>query len=269
LKTKTTQNEDRPAHARGTDDGRQVALFVTCLVDLFRPSIAFAAVRLLEQSGFTVVVPKQGCCGQPNYNGGDRAGAATMALQTIRIFGAFEYVVAPSGSCAAMIRCHYPKLFETGSAARREAEALASRTFELTTFLTDIAGVSTSSATLQGAATYHDACAGLRELNIKQQPRELLGAVAGLTLSDMPDTEACCGFGGMFCVKYPELSIRIAEQKIADVEKTAADYLIGGDLGCLMHLEGKLHRDGKAVRVLHVAEVLAGVTDGDPQDADV
>jgi len=243
----------------------RVALFVTCLVDLFRPQVGFAAIRLLERAGYTVEVPVQGCCGQPNFNGGDRSGAQEIAAGVIRRFADYDYVVAPSGSCAAMIRRHYPALFPAGSDEQLAARAMAEKTHELTGFLCDVAGLKTVEATWPASITFHDGCAGLRELGIRRQPRDLLHSVAGLELHELNDPEACCGFGGTFCVKYPEISNRIAGSKVADVLSTGADYLVAGELGCLLQIEGKLHRDGHPVRAVHLAEVLAG-TAGDPTD---
>jgi L-lactate dehydrogenase complex protein LldE len=245
-----------------TANGR-VALFVTCLVDLFRPEVGFAAVRLLEQAGFSVEVPSQGCCGQPNFNSGDRPGAAGMAEDVIRRFSGFDYVVAPSGSCAAMLRVHYPTLFEPDSDAHGEALALSGKVYELTAFLHDVAGMRDVDVKWSGSVTYHDGCSGLRELGIRSQPRQLLQSVSGLTLHELGEPEACCGFGGLFCIKYPDISARIAEAKIEDVLSTGADTLVSGELGCLLQIEGKLHRDGARVNALHVAEVLAGQADDD------
>ena len=244
---------------------KKVALLVTCLVDLFRPRVAAAAVRLLERAGFAVGIPAQGCCGQVNLNAGDRDGAARMARQIIRTFSRYEHVVAPSGSCVATVRHQYPALFAEASAERAAAEALAGRTWELTSFLHDVAGVRDCDVGLDATATYHDACSGLRELGVRDQPRALLGPVRGLSLTELAQPEECCGFGGLFAMKYPEISARIADQKCAAVLGTGAQCLIGGELGCLMHLEGRLHRLGHQVEVLHVAEVLAGMT-GDRAD---
>ncbi|NWG46080.1 MAG: (Fe-S)-binding protein [Alphaproteobacteria bacterium] len=236
----------------------QVALFATCLLDLFRPSLGFAVARLLEEAGYEVVVPPaQTCCGQPNYNGGDRAGAIALARATIRTLRTFPHVVVPSGSCASMIRTHYPRLFEPGTPAREEADALAARTFELSVFLTEVAGWRPAGRRMPVRATYHDACSGLRELGIKAQPRKLLASVEGLELTELIDAEYCCGFGGTFCVKYPEISNRMVENKCADIEHSKAQMVIAGDLGCLLNMEGKLHRQGAGVRVCHFAEVLA------------
>lgn len=243
----------------------RVALFVTCLVDLFRPSVGFSAIELLEKAGCIVEVPEaQTCCGQPAYNSGDMAGARALARQTMAAFDGYDHVVAPSGSCAGMIRVHYPALFEEEPDMREKALALAARTHELTSFLVDIMGWRDVTAKLDGTATYHDSCASLRELKVEGQPRALLGGVDGLELSELSDREACCGFGGTFCVKYDGISDAMAERKCADIAASGARLLIGGDLGCLMNLAGKLRREGSPVEVRHIAEVLAGRTDQAP-----
>jgi L-lactate dehydrogenase complex protein LldE len=242
----------------------RVALFVTCLVDLFRPSIGFAAVQLLEDAGCTVAVPRaQTCCGQPAYNQGDRADALDLARRTIDALQAYDYVVVPSGSCAGMLRQHYPELFPEGSPEGERARELAARTYELVSFLTDVMGVIGVDAEFPARATYHDACAGLRELAIKQQPRLLLQSVRGLELIELPGAEVCCGFGGTFCVKYPEISTRMVDDKAAEVAATGADLVLAGDLGCLMNIAGRLSRLGSPIEARHVAEVLAG-TAGQP-----
>jgi L-lactate dehydrogenase complex protein LldE len=248
--------------------GQRVALFITCLADLYRPEVGFAAVRLLEAAGYAVEVPAQGCCGQPNFNSGDRSGAAEIASGLMRRFAAYDYVVVPSGSCAAMIRCHFPTLFADDSAERVLADALAEKTHELTSFLHDIAGGSGVSVRWPATVTYHDGCSGLRELGIKQQPRKLLQAVTGLELREMAEADACCGFGGMFCVKYPEISNRIAVTKTRDIAATGADYVVTGETGCLLQIQGKLHRDGSAIQVVHIAEVLADSLDDYPASAE-
>jgi L-lactate dehydrogenase complex protein LldE len=239
----------------------RVGLFVTCLVDLFRPSVGFAAVKLLEDAGCTVEVPAlQTCCGQPAYNGGDRADAKTIARQVMGAFAGFDYVVVPSGSCGGMIKIHYPALFADEPTLAEQAKSLAARTFELVSFLTDVLKVAEVTAAYSGTATYHDACSGLRELKVKEQPRRLLASVAGLTLKEMATPEVCCGFGGTFCVKYPEISDKMVSDKAADIAATGADTLLCGDMGCLLNMAGKLSRLGKPVRVRHVAEVLADMT---------
>ena len=248
----------QPPDAR---EPQRVALFVTCLVDLFRPAVGFAAVRLLEQAGYTVDVPAQGCCGQPNFNSGDRPGAAKVARQWIRSFADFDYVVVPSGSCAAMIRRHYTSLFPVESELRAAAAELAGKTYELTAFLHDVAGMSGVGKIQPTLATYHDGCSGLRELGIRRQPRKLLRSIAGLDIREMSDADACCGFGGMFCVKYPDISNRIADAKLKDISATGAACVITGETGCLLQIQGKLHRDGSDIAVAHVAEVLAEAFD--------
>jgi len=243
-------------------DNPRVGLFVTCLVDLFRPSVGFAAVKLLERAGCSVFVPRlQTCCGQPAYNSGDRKDTRALACQVIDAFETYDYVVAPSGSCAGMIRAHYPTLFPDDAETAARAQALAQRTYELVSFLRDVRGMERVEARFDGTVTYHDSCSGLRELSIKEQPRQLLQSVAGLELVELPGAETCCGFGGTFCVKYPDISNRMVEDKAAAIEGTGAGTLLAGDLGCLLNMAGKLKRRGAAVRVRHVAEVLAGMTE--------
>lgn len=241
----------------------RVGLFVTCLVDFFRPTVGFSAVKLLEDAGCEVFVPSaQTCCGQPAYNSGDRTGARALAEQVISAFEDFDYVVIPSGSCAGMIRVHYPDLFSGEPSWQLRAERLSAKTHELTSFLVDVLGAALLPVAWEGTATYHDSCSGLRELGVKAQPRQLLSAVDGLAVKEMRDPEACCGFGGAFCVKYDEISNAIVGRKTADVKATSADLLLAGDLGCLLNIAGKLKREGSSVEVRHVAEVLAGMTSG-------
>jgi L-lactate dehydrogenase complex protein LldE len=243
----------------------KVGLFVTCLVDLMRPRIGFAALKLLEDAGCEVVVPQsQTCCGQPGYNSGDRRAAQALAKKLIAEFADCPYVVVPSGSCGGMIKAHYPELLSEFPALTREVERLAARTYELTDFLANVLKVERLSSRFGGIVTYHDSCSGLRELGVKRQPRALLRQVDGLTLHEMQGPEQCCGFGGTFAVKYGEISSRIADQKCEDIQSTGADAVVLGDLGCMLNIEGRLRRkgDGKT-RVLHVAEVLAGMTDAE------
>jgi L-lactate dehydrogenase complex protein LldE len=238
----------------------RVGLLVTCLVDLMRPSIGFAALALLERAGVEVVVPSaQTCCGQPAYNGGDRGDAIALARKLVAEFEGCDAVVAPSGSCAGMVRTHYVELLGDDPAWRARAEALAAKTWELTQFLADVLAVDAVPGRFDGTVTYHDSCAGLRELGVKAQPRALLAKVAGLTLVEMAECDACCGFGGTFSVKFGEISARLADDKCKHVEAAGADALVLGDLGCMLNIEGRLRRRGHAsTRVLHVAEVLAG-----------
>ena len=248
----------------------RVGLFVTCLVDLFRPSVGFAAVKLIEEAGCTVEVPGlQTCCGQPAYNSGDRADAAAVARRTIVLFEGFDYVVVPSGSCGGMIKEHYTELLQDDPPWHARAKAVAERTWELMAFIHDVRGMRRVAARYDGVVTYHDSCSGLRELGVKRQPRALLGSVEGLKLKELPGAETCCGFGGTFCVKYPEISDKMVEAKAEDVLATGADTLLAGDMGCLMNMAGKLRRmrteaGARPTRVRHVAEVLAGMTDEPP-----
>jgi len=240
----------------------RVGLFVTCLVDLFRPSVGFAAVKLMEDAGCIVEVPAaQTCCGQPAFNSGDRKDARDIAAAVIRAFEGYDYIVAPSGSCAGMLKKHYAELFDDDATACARAEAFSARVFELVSFLTDVLGVTGVEARFDRPVTYHDSCSGLRELGIQAQPRKLLASVEGLELKEMRDADVCCGFGGTFCVKYPDISNKIVGEKTATIAESGAEVLLAGDLGCLMNMAGKLKREGKAIEARHVAEVLAGMTD--------
>ena len=241
----------------------RVALFVTCLVDLFRPSVGFAAVKLLQQAGCRIEVPlRQTCCGQPAFNSGDRRGAEAIARGVIEAFAGFDHVVAPSGSCAGMLRLHLPELFDDDPETKERAVELAGRCHELVSFLVDVMGVRDVQAQLAATVTYHDSCSGLRELEVKRQPRQLLASIEGLSLREMEDSEVCCGFGGTFCVKYPEISTRMVSNKAEHIEATGAELLLAGDMGCLLNMAGRLKRLGSAVHARHVAEVLAGETAG-------
>jgi L-lactate dehydrogenase complex protein LldE len=244
------------------DSAPLVGLFVTCLVDLYRPTVGFAAVRLLERAGCRVVVPRaQTCCGQPAYNSGDREDACAIARQVVAAFQNVDYVVAPSGSCAGMLRQHYPALLADEPDVAAAARDLANRTYELVAFLRDQRGLNNLDVRFDGNVTYHDSCSGLRELGVKEQPRELLRQIPGLELVEHAGAESCCGFGGTFCVKYPDISNRMVEDKAAEVMESGADTLLAGDLGCLLNMARKQHRRGARVRVRHVAEVLAGMTE--------
>ncbi|MFG1416800.1 (Fe-S)-binding protein [Xanthobacter sp. V0B-10] len=239
----------------------RVGLFCTCLVDTIRPSVGFAAAKLLEDAGCEVDVPRQTCCGQPAFNSGDRATARALADQTIAAFEGFDYVVAPSGSCAGMMKAHYPELFAGEPDGMIRAERFCAKVFELTSFLVDVLGVIHVDARYEGTVTYHDSCSGLRELKVRDQPRALLASVEGLELVEMADADTCCGFGGTFCVKYPDISNAIVGKKAQNALASGADTLLAGDLGCLMNMAGKLQREGREIAVRHVAEVLAGMGD--------
>jgi len=256
------------AQPAATGEQPAVALFVTCLVDLFRPEVGFATLRLLEDAGCRVYVPRaQTCCGQPGYNNGDYAGARAVARDVIRCFEQAEFVVVPSGSCAGMLIHHYPTLLE--GAWRERARALAERTWGLTAFLSDVlsdaipARRPVPAARAQAAVAYHDGCAGLRELGIRDQPRRLLAA-SGVAVRELEQAEVCCGFGGTFCAKMPAISAKMADDKLEDAVKTGADTLVAGDLGCLIALAGRARREGVALSFRHVAELLDGQLEAPP-----
>ncbi len=247
--------------AASASERPRVGLFVTCLVDLMRPSIGFAAVKLLTDAGCDVEVPvAQTCCGQPAYNSGDKVTASDIARQTIAAFEGYDYVVAPSGSCAGMLKAHYPLLLAGDAQWSGRGKALSAKVHELVSFLVDVRGVTKVSVEFNAKATYHDSCSGLRELHVREQPRKLLSSVKGLELVEMPDADVCCGFGGTFSVKYPDISNAIVERKAENIGSTGADIVLAGDLGCLMNMAGKLSRQGRKVAARHVAEVLAGET---------
>lgn len=238
----------------------RVGLFVTCLADLMRPRIGFAALKLLDAAGCEVVVPaSQTCCGQPAYTAGDRQATRALALKLIDEFAGCDYVVLPSGSCAATICRDYADVFRDDEHHVRRAADLAAKTYELTDFLASVLGVASVPGDFRGEITYHDSCSGLRQLGIKEQPRALLAKMPGVVLREMSGAEECCGFGGAFALKYGDISARIAERKCANIQAAGAKAVVGGDLGCLLNIEGKLRRMGdETTQVLHVAEVLAG-----------
>ena len=250
-------NEQHSNHAP-PEKGLKVSLFATCLADLFRPSVAFASIALLERAGCEVTVPlQQTCCGQPAYNSGDYEATVPLAKQVITLLEGADYVVAPSGSCVGMICQHYPRLLE--GEWRDRALQLAAKTFELTTFLTEIVRIepARSRPSMQTEVTYHDSCAGLRELGIKEQPRQLLRDLCGIEVKELEQPEVCCGFGGTFCAKMPEISGKMVDDKLNSALSTGAQLLTGGDLGCLLNIAGRAQRRGKTIEVRHVAELLA------------
>lgn len=242
----------------------KVALFVTCLVDLFRPSVGHATIKLLKQANCDVVVPPgQTCCGQPAYNNGDRKNAQRIARQVIDAFDNYDYVVAPSGSCTGMIKCHYPGLLADDPQYASRATQLAERCYELTSFLADIIGLTIRDVSFNQSVTYHDSCSCQRELNIKTQPRQLLKSIEDLRLNEMQGTEECCGFGGTFCVKYDELSATMVDNKVDNIQQSGADILLAADMGCLMNIAGRLKRRQLPIKVYHIAEVLANMVQDD------
>ncbi len=246
----------------------KVGLFVTCLVDLYRPSVGFATLDLLRQAGFDVEIPEaQTCCGQPGYNGGDRAGAKQILRRWVELFRSFDYVVVPSGSCAGMIRNHMPILLQDDATLAKEAQLLAARTYELTQFLAvmnrgaesvrhkDDRGISSAPS---ARLVYHDSCSSLRELKVREEPRALLRGRRDLELCEIEDADSCCGFGGSFCLKFPAISKRIVEEKVAAILAASPDMVTGADLGCLLNIANALARKKSRPKVFHVAEILAG-----------
>jgi L-lactate dehydrogenase complex protein LldE len=252
-----------PASKTGAGSSPRVGLFVTCLVDVIRPRVGFSALHLLRDAGCRVEVPVgQTCCGQPAFNSGDGRHTRGLARRVIRAFEGYDYLVAPSGSCAGTIRKHYPEIFASEPAWAQRSASLAGRTHELLSFLVDVMGYAPRDVALSASATYHHTCSGLREMGVKAQPRRLLAQVQGLEMRQLEGDETCCGFGGTFCVKYPAISNAIVEEKAENIEATGAELLLGGDLGCLMNMAGKLHRRGARVRAFHAAEIVAGMGNG-------
>ncbi len=238
----------------------RVGLIVTCLVDLMRPGVGFAALELLESAGCEVTVPaKQTCCGQPGWNSGDRGSARALAMKLLDEFSDCDYVVAPSGSCAGMVKVHYADVFKDDEYQLARAKKLAARTHELTDFLVNILKIERVPGTFAGTVTYHDSCSGLRELGVKAQPRALLAMVPGLRLAEMSESETCCGFGGSFAIKFGDISAQMAAAKCAHIRASGASAVVLGDLGCMLNIEGRLRKEGDTTtQVLHIAEVLAG-----------
>jgi len=238
----------------------KIGFLITCLVDLMRPEIGMSAVKLLEAAGCTVEVPmQQTCCGQPGFNSGDTDAARSLARKFLDEFERYDYVVAPSGSCGGMVRKHYPELFKEDPDIRNRIEALASRTYELTSFLHDVLKIESLPGEFDGEVTHHDSCSGLRELGVQAQPRALMALNPKIKLTEMRDARACCGFGGTFAVKYGEVSAAIVDEKLGNIAASGARCVVLGDLGCMLNIEGRLRRQGdESTRVLHIAQVLAG-----------
>lgn len=235
-----------------------VSLFVTCLADQLWPGAAVGAVKVLRRVGCSVEFDeRQTCCGQPAFNTGYRPEACALARRFIEIFesSGAEAIVSPSGSCTAMVR-HYEDLLDSAG-WRARARAVAERTYELSSFLVNRLGVEDLGASFPGRLTWHDACHGLRDLGIREEPRRLLRHVRGAELVELPNAESCCGFGGTFSVKYPEISVAILDQKVDSIEGAGVDAVVSGDASCLMQIGGRLSRRGSSVRALHLAEVLA------------
>jgi L-lactate dehydrogenase complex protein LldE len=235
----------------------RVALCVTCLGDVFYPEVGEATVRLLRRLGYTVDFPQaQTCCGQPAFNAGFQREARAVARRNLAIFADYEYVVIPSGSCTAMFRLFYPDLFANDPVLGEQAEALARRTYELSEFLVKVAGVERVGAVFHGKVAYHASCHLLRELGITDAPQRLITQVEGVEFVPMDLADQCCGFGGIFAVKYPQISDAMLQKKIASLKRAGADTLVSCDAGCLLHIAGRLHRQGESIRTMHLAELL-------------
>jgi len=235
----------------------KVQLFIPCFIDQLYPQVAFNTVKVLEKAGCTVAYnTQQTCCGQPAFNAGFWGESKDVCTKFVQDFDGVDYIVSPSASCAGFIRNNYGKLFEN-NAFQSPAKKVASQIFELSEFLVKILGITELGASFNGKATFHDSCAGLRECNIKAEPRALLSQVEGLELVEMNDTETCCGFGGSFAVKYDTISVAMADQKIDNAIATEAEFIISTDMSCLMHLDGRINHHGQQIKIIHLADILA------------
>ena len=239
------------------DAPKKASLFVTCIIDQLYPQVGVSAVNVLRRHGVEVDFPmEQTCCGQPLYNSGFAKDARKLGLRVLEIFKDSQYMVVPSGSCAAMMRVFYLDLFRDDVALLAQAKALAGKVYEFSQFLVDVLGVEDPSVSCPGTATYHPSCHLLREMEVREQPLNLLGKVQDLELVDLPQAETCCGFGGAFSIKFPHISEGMLNEKIENIASTGADTLVSCDMGCLMNIEGALSRQGSPVRVRHLAQVL-------------
>jgi L-lactate dehydrogenase complex protein LldE len=236
----------------------RAALFITCLGDQFYPQVGECVVRVLRRLGVEVTFdPRQTCCGQPAFNTGYRPEAREVAARVLDQYRDVEYVVVPSGSCTSMIRVFYPELFAEDPLRLQQAESLRGRVYEFSEFLVKVVGVEDVGASFRARLTYHDSCHLLRELGIESEPRRLIRGVRGVELVEMQDYRACCGFGGTFSVKFPEVSVAMGEDKIKAAKAAGVKYLVANDSGCLMHLAGVIHREGLGIETMHLAELLA------------
>lgn len=241
------------------DTGVKAAIMITCLGDLFFPEVGVAMVTVLRRLGVSVEFPEgQTCCGMPLFNSGYHDEAARVAERTVRLFGEAEHVVVPSGSCAWMVKTEYPGLLKHDPALKAAAESLASRTRELSQFIVEVLGVTRVESDFSGRVTYHDSCHLLRGLGESRAPRTLLRNLSGVDLVELPGSDECCGFGGSFSVRLPEVSTAILDKKLGNVEATGAGCLVACDAGCLMQMGGGLSRRASRVRPMHLAQILAG-----------
>ena len=237
----------------------RASLFIQCLVDSIYPDVGEAMVSVLERAGVELDYPEdQTCCGQPAYNSGYHREAKAAAQHFMDVFKDSEAIVCPSGSCAHMVRHHYPELFKDDDAdTRKRVEEIGARCYEFSEYLVNVLGIEQVSASFPAKVTYHDSCHLLRGLGISEQPRRLLSGVTGLELVEMRDSDGCCGFGGTFSVNYPEISTAMVDHKIENILASGADYVTGCDMSCLMNIQGRLSRRKEQVQVIHIAEILA------------
>ncbi len=234
-----------------------VTLFIQCLVEHLSPEAGISMVRLFDRLGVDTVYPeRQTCCGQPVFNAGHRDKAVIAAKRFIEIFESSEVIVCPSGSCVHMVRHHYPELFSDDPTWQERAQKVGAKTYELSEFLVDVLQLTDVGAHFSGSVTYHDSCQLARALGVREQPRTLLNNVNGLKLIEMEDSDRCCGFGGSFAVKYPEISLKIVDDKVKTIIESGADAVVGCDMGCLLNIEGRLKRLGHKIPVYHLAEIL-------------
>jgi len=238
---------------------KTVTLFIQCIIDAVFPEVAEAMVRVLERLEIDVVCPgEQTCCGQPAFNSGYQGEARAAARHFMEVFGDAETIVCPSGSCVNMVRHHYGDLFNADPRLKARAIDIGQRTFEFTEFLVDVLALDQVDAQYVGRVTYHDSCHLLRGLQIAEQPRKLLANIKDLEFVKMPQSDRCCGFGGSFAVKYPEISTAMVDEKVANIVASGADTVTGCDMGCLMNIQGRLSRVGSDIKVRHIAQLLAG-----------
>lgn len=236
----------------------KVSLFITCLVDQFFPQVGVSLVQVLRRLGCEVDFPaEQTCCGQPAFNSGYRNEARGLAERLLNVFDGSEYIVAPSGSCTSMVKVFSPDLFKDDATMHARAINLASRVYEFTEFLVNVLGVEDVGARYQGRVALHQSCHLLRELNIRSEPLKLLRAVRGIELVELERADVCCGFGGLFSIKYPHISGGMLQEKLDAVKKSRADLIVASDMGCLMHIGGGLSRQRLAAKTMHIAELLA------------
>ena len=241
------------------DTQKTVTLFIQCLVDGIYPEVGEAMVAIFRKLGIELTCPnRQTCCGQPAYNSGYQEEARLAAQRFIEIFESAQAIVCPSGSCVTMVRHHYPQLFADDTVWSQRAQRVADKTFELTEYLVDILKVDDLGSRYEGVVTYHDSCHLLRNLRIKAQPRRLLSKIAGTEFVELKDSDFCCGFGGSFSFKYADISAAMAADKAKNIIASGADTVVGCDMGCLMNIQGRLSREGSAIKVMHIAQLLAG-----------